>query len=236
MARMRKKKNLLPRLERAGVYLIPDPAALRGNWRGALGLPPDAALTVELGCGKGAFAVATAKGAALRGENTWIVALDKVREALVVGMESAMAEDPSGALPVRFVAADAAELDKLFAPGEADAVCVNFCDPWPSKRHYKRRITWDPFLDLYAAILSPRGVFRFKTDNEPLYDFTLERLAARGFSLTALSRDLHATDIPNVPTEYETRFSAMGLPIYFAEAVPPRPGTPAAPETGEAAR
>ena len=221
MARMRKKKNLIPRMERAGAYIISAPAEFRGCWREKLGLDPSAGLTLELGCGKGAFAVKTARGFADRGEKNYIIALDKVNEALVIGMERAMAEDPEGGLPVRFVSADASNLLELFAPGEVNTVCVNFCDPWPNKRHYKRRITWDDFLKIYGKLLAEGGTFRFKTDNEPLYDFTLERLEACKYQLIGQSRDLHTTDIPNVTTEYEDKFSSMGMPIYFAEAVPP---------------
>lgn len=220
MSRMRKKKNLLPRMETAGVYLIPDPASLRGRWREALGLSPDAGLTLELGCGKGAFAVKTAREYASENKNSFIIALDKVKEALVVGMESAMKEACDGTLPVRFVSADAGGLSELFAPGEVNTVCVNFCDPWPNKKHYKRRITWDGFLNVYAELLSSGGTLRFKTDNEPLYDFTLERLECCGYRLISESRDLHSTDIPNITTEYEDKFASMGMPIFFAEALP----------------
>lgn len=222
MARMRKKKNLIPRMERAEAYIVGAPEEYRGHWREKLGLSADAALTLELGCGKGAFAVKTASGFAQRGENSFIIALDKVNEALVIGMERAMEIDPTGALPVRFVSADASNLTELFEPGEVNTVCVNFCDPWPNKRHYKRRITWDSFLKLYALLLAPGGTLRFKTDNQPLYDFTLERLEACKFVFVGKSRDLHSTDIPNVTTEYEDKFSSMGMPIYFAEAIPPK--------------
>ena len=208
-------------MEHAGAYIISNPAEYRGCWREKLGLGESASLTLELGCGKGAFAVKTACGFAQRGENSYIIALDKVNEALVIGMERAMAEDPEGGLPVRFVSADASNLLELFAPEEINTVCVNFCDPWPNKRHYKRRITWDDFLKIYAKLLSAGGTLRFKTDNEPLYDFTLERLEACSYTLLGQSRDLHTTDIPNVTTEYEDKFSAMGMPIYFAEALPP---------------
>ncbi len=222
MARMRKKKNLIPRMERAGAYIISNPTELKGRWRESLGLDENAKLTLELGCGKGAFAVKTAKAFAENAENRYIIALDKVNEALVIGMERAMAESESGALPVRFVSADASNLLDMFTPGEVNTVCVNFCDPWPNKRHYKRRITWDSFLKLYATLLSEGGTFRFKTDNEPLYDFTLERLEACNFEYVGRSRDLHSTDIPNITTEYEDKFSSMGMPIYFAEAIPPK--------------
>ena len=221
MARMRKKKNLIPRMEHAGVYIVSNPAEYRGIWREKLGLSPDAELTLELGCGKGAFAFKTACGFAQRGENSYIIALDKVNEALVIGMERAMAEAPEGTLPVRFVSADASNLLELFAEGEVNTVCVNFCDPWPNKRHYKRRITWDDFLIIYGKLLARGGSFRFKTDNEPLYDFTLDRLEACCYTFIGQSRDLHSTDIPNVTTEYEDKFSSMGMPIYFAQAVPP---------------
>ena len=131
--RMRKKPNLLPRMERCARVLIPtaeNEAQLRGHWRD---LKPDAtALYLELGCGKGRFTVETAA----QHPDVLFVAVERVPDAMVIAMERAM---EMGLTNVFFMDDDAARLPQLFAPGEVDRIYVNFCDPWPTKKHAKRR-------------------------------------------------------------------------------------------------
>lgn len=93
---------------------------------------------------------------------------------------------------------------------------MNFSDPWPKDRHAKRRLTSKEFLSRYDQILKPEGQVEFKTDNQPLFDFSLEQIALAHWTLTACTRDLHhdsSMNAGNIMTEYEQRFSAMGNPI-----------------------
>lgn len=211
--RMRKKKNFAPRWERAAGFLIPDPAALRGHWRT---LRPEAkALHVELGCGKGGFLSARAKSR----PDILFVGLERVPEALLMAMEKARELKLTN---VSFIAGDAAAMEDWFEPGEADALFINFCDPWPSRKRAKRRLTHRDFLALYRRLLPPGHPLCFKTDNAPLFDFTLAELAAAGARVTFASADWHSH--PAWPgedrmTEYEQRFSGMGVPIRRLEAV-----------------
>ena len=140
--RMRRKKNLQARMERCAPWLIQDPAALRGNWRS---LKADAQeLRLELGCGKGRF---TCQTAAAHPELLF-VAVERVPDAMVMAMERAREMELGN---VFFVDADAAKLAEFFAPGEVDLLYINFCDPWPSNRHAKRRLTHRDFLLSYRA-------------------------------------------------------------------------------------
>jgi len=204
---MRKKKNFAPRWERVTDWLAPDPPAHRGAWRTLC--PGADALHVELGCGKGSFLAATAR----ENPDTQFVGLERAPEALLMAMEKAKADNLGN---VRFIDGDAALLDSFFTPGEADALYINFCDPWPPRKRAKRRLTHRDFLASYRKLLKPGCPLRLKTDNVALFDFSLEELAASGASVTFRSTDWHRD--PSFPgddhmTEYEARFSAKGVPI-----------------------
>ena len=123
---------------------------------------------------------------------------------------------------VRLLRFDAAFLETLFAPGEVDRFFINFCDPWPKKRHAKRRLTYRGFLDRYARLLAADGKIHFKSDNAGLFDFTLEEFNARHWPLSEVTYDLHGSDILNeAMTEYEAKFSGLGQPIFHCVAAKP---------------
>lgn len=208
--RMRKKKNLEPRLERCEDVTIQNPAALRGQWRT---LKPDARkICLEIGCGKGRFITTLAA----QNPDILYVALEREKGAIVMAMEKAKVRELAN---VRFIVGDAAELCDYFADGEIDDIYVNFCDPWTKRHREKRRLTHRNFLALYRRIMKPDGHFYFKTDNVELFDFSEAELPDFGMELLTVTRDLHATDIPNIMTEYEERFSSQGVKINYIEAV-----------------
>ena len=122
---------------------------------------------------------------------------------------------------LKFLRFDAEYLPDIFAPGEIAHIYLNFSDPWPKDRHAKRRLTSSRFLGLYDQILTDGGIVEFKTDNQPLFDFSLESVKEFGWTLLMQTRDLHHSEFVegNVMTEYEAKFSAMGNPIYKLEAV-----------------
>ena len=202
--RMRKKPNLLPRMEKASAVLTARPEALRGKW--LVSFPGHSRLHLELGCGKGGFTCAVA--AAM--PDTLLAAVEKVPDAMVVAMERAV---EAGLTNVRFLDTDALRLPELFAPGEAERIYINFCDPWPKKKQFKRRLTAPGFLDLYRQVLAPGGEIWFKTDNLPLFDWSCETMAAAGFQLGEVTRDLHANGPVGIMTDYEKKFYGEGKPI-----------------------
>lgn len=202
--RMRKKPNLIPRMERCAAVQIRDPEAHRGAWRALM--PGCTALRLELGCGKGRF---TAETAAANPEILF-VALERVPDAMVIAMERVSA---MGLTNVFFVDADAAKLADYFAPGEADCIYINFCDPWPTKRHAKRRLTYGGFLLLYRKVLGEGGQIHFKTDNADLFEWSLTQFPEAGFVLSEVTRDLHADGILGVMTDYEEKFHNEGISI-----------------------
>ena len=168
--RMRKKPNLQPRMESCAAVRIMQPGLLRGRWHDEF---PGRALWLEIGCGKGRFTVATAQ----ENPGVELIALEKVEDAMVIAMERACAAKTDN---VRFISMDALRLRELFATGEVDRIFVNFCDPWPKSRDAKHRLTAPGFLRIYADLLPVGGEVCFKTDNLPLFEWSLEQIKAEG--------------------------------------------------------
>ena len=203
--RMRKKKNLIPRMERCGDRLIRDPYDRRGHWRELM--PRARELRLELGCGKGRFTAGTAAAE----PDVLFIAVERVPDAMVVAMERCAA---AGLTNVYFIDANADQLPFFFASGEVDRIYINFCDPWPSGRHSKRRLTHGNFLRLYRQVLKEGGQIHFKTDNQGLFDFSLEEIPQFGFTLSEVTKDLHANGPVGIMTDYEAKFHEQGQPIF----------------------
>jgi tRNA (guanine-N7-)-methyltransferase len=207
---MRKKPNLIPRMERCAAVLIPRPEELKGRWREEF--PGFDAVRLELGCGKGRFTCAQA----LAEPEALLLALEKVPDAMVVAMERVVAQNISN---VRFLDRDAGLLGEIFAPGEVDRLYINFCDPWPKSRDAKLRLTAPGFLRLYADLLAPGGEIHFKTDNAALFEWSLARFDEEGWETRNITRDLHAGGPVGVMTDYEAKFCDRGVKICRLEAV-----------------
>ncbi len=225
--RMRKKKNLVPRMERCEAVHVKDGFLLRGHWRERM--PQAREIWVELGCGKGRFTAETAR----QNPDVLLVAVERVADAQVVAMERAV---ELGLTNVLFVVGDAAALPQMFAPDEVDRIFINFCDPWPPKRQAKRRLTHRNFLKLYRQVLKEGGEIHFKTDNAPLFAFSLEEFPQVGYTLREVTDDLHADGPQGVMTDYEAKFHAEGIPIHrlVAAKIPwsePEPEPEAAPHS-----
>ncbi len=184
-------------------------------------MPADAPVCLEIGCGKGGFACDMAEKygerafyAVERDANVMICALEKAKERT----EARPTDN------LRFIIANAMELDAWFAPHSIDYLYLNFSDPWPKARHAERRLTHRAFLERYLKLLKPRGVLQFKTDNVGLFDFTLGEIAALGLTPSVVTRDLHHSVYveDNVMTEYERNFSSQGYAIHMLRLLPPR--------------
>ncbi len=202
--RMRKKPNLIPRMERCAAIQIKDPEGQKGRWRELM--PGCTALRLELGCGKGRFTAETAAA----NPDVLFIAVERVPDAMIIAMERVSA---MGLTNVFFVDADAARLTDYFAPGEVDQIYINFCDPWPSNRHAKRRLTFVGFLMIYRQVLRAGGQIHFKTDNSPLFEWSLTQFPEAGFGLSEVTRDLHRDGIQGIMTDYEEKFHNQGVLI-----------------------
>ena len=208
--RMRKMRNLEPRMAACADWQVTDPAALKGNWRSRK--PDAAALWVEVGCGKGKFTAETA----LANPDVLLIAVERCREAMVVAMEKAKG---MGLKNVFYIDMDVANIEEIFAPGEIDRLFINFPDPWPRKKNAKRRLTHRRFLDKYCRVVREGGELHFKTDNASLFEYSLEECRACGLEVKNLTRNLHENGIVGIMTGYEEKFHTLGTPINRCEIV-----------------
>ena len=141
------------------------------------------------------------------------IGIEMYSSVLYRALERRMETDLDNLYFLRF---DAKYLDTVFDIHEVDKIYLNFSDPWPKDRHAKRRLTSPYFLALYDRILSKNGNIQFKTDNHPLFDFSVESVAQSGnWHIDEITYDLHHSEFlhENVMTEYESRFVAEGKPI-----------------------
>ncbi len=208
--RMRRMKNLQPRMDACGCYRIDTPQEKKGSWRS---LKKDCtALWVEVGCGKGKFTAETAAA----NPDVLLIAVERCREAMVIAMEKAKA---MGLTNVFFIDMDVANIEEIFAGQEIDRIFINFPDPWPRKKNAKRRLTHRGFLEKYCRVVHTGGQLHFKTDNAPLFEFSLEEFALCGLQVNNLTRDLHKDGITGIMTGYEEKFHALGTPINRCEVV-----------------
>lgn len=210
--RMRKKKHGAERIEACVDLLIGDTAKLCADPQYSFAEARE--LYVEIGCGKGNFAC----GMAAQYPERNYIAMERVADVACLALEKAKACADDRPDNLRFLIGDAKNLTDWFPPHSVDGIYLNFSDPWPKAGHAKRRLTHRGFLERYREVLKPDGRLYLKTDNQGLFEFSLEEFAAAGLVTEWLTRDLHNSDRAegNVMTEYEANFSSKGMPIYSA--------------------
>jgi len=175
----------------------------------------DNPICLEIGCGKGRF---VSEASRLNPDINFI-AIE--RDPMILAAAARKA-DENGACSLAFLLMDADALLELFRPGDIHKLYINFCDPWPGKKkRAKRRLTHEKYLTMYEELAIPE--LHFKTDNRPLFEFSIESFSQRGWLIKNVSLDLHASGMEsNIMTEYEEKFSSIGMPIYRLEASPPK--------------
>ncbi len=188
-------------------YVYTEPKGFKGRWKAEFG--NDHPLYIEIGMGKGRFITENAR---LHPDINYI-GIEKFSSVLLRGVQKQNELE----LPnLKFIRMDAEEIEEVFDSHEVDKIFLNFSDPWPKDRHAKRRLTSTRFLARYKVILKKGGFIEFKTDNRPLFDFSVESAKEAQWPIVACTYDLHndaALNEGNIMTEYEERFSSMGNPI-----------------------
>lgn len=208
--RIRRKKNTAEKLQDFSNFVITENIGeeYKGTWRKFFdenNLSRE--LHVELGTGKGDFITQLAE----KNPDKNFLGLEVEREVV---LKAARKIQEKNLKNVRLVLFDINQISEIFAENEIDRLYINFCDPWPKKKHAKRRLTHVNFLEMYRKILKPDGEIHFKTDNRGLFDFSLEQFEIAGLKVRDLTFDLHANEPPeNIRTEYENKFSSLGTPI-----------------------
>lgn len=171
----------------------------------------DSLLRVEIGAGTADLSMGLARAHG----NRKYIAVDVKSDRLYAGAKMALAEKLDN---IAFVRAQLRQMHELFAPGSIDELWITFPDPYPRAKQAKHRLTHPNFLKMYADLLAPKGVLRFKTDNRDLFLWSLEQLVAQGWQLRELSFDLHESELPDdlkVTTYYERKFMGQGIPINY---------------------
>jgi len=166
---------------------------------------------VEFGTGRGKFITTLAA----QNPDINYIAFEIKEEVLIKGVEKAVEANLNNIL---FAWADVKNILDYFDEDELSRVYVNFCDPWPKKRWAKRRLTHTNFLNMYEKVLNENGELHFKTDNQNLFEFSLNEISANDWQLKNISLDLANSDFENVTTEYEDKFMSYGMKIYRCEA------------------
>ena len=213
--RIRKKKWAEPELSVCD-FFVKDPEAHAGSWRYAF--KKEQPLVLEIGCGKGGFAGQYA----LQNPDKNIIALDIKIDMLGVGRrtivrlfeEAGKGDAIDNLLLVNY---NVEQLDKIILPEDKiERLFINFCNPWPRPKHKKRRLTYYKKLEMYKRFLQPEAEIRFKTDDDELFEESLEYFAQSGYEILYLTRDLHASGFAeNIETEHEKMFTEEGKKIKF---------------------
>ena len=204
--RLRKVKNAIDRIKENPKCIV-DPKTLKGKWKTLFN--NENPLYLEIGMGKGTFLIECAK----RNPDINYIGIEKFDSVLVRACE----KEEFNELPnLYFVLGDASELLEMFEENEVDKIYLNFSDPWPKNRHEKRRLTYSSFLSKYKTVLKNESTLEFKTDNRVFFEYSIKSLNEYKCFFVDLRLDLHKTDVENVLTEYEEKFSKFG-PIYKVE-------------------
>ncbi|ANB62297.1 tRNA (guanosine(46)-N7)-methyltransferase TrmB [Anoxybacteroides amylolyticum] len=190
-------------------YIIPNPEQYKGRWHEVFG--NENPIHIEIGTGKGKFITEMAKA----NPHVNYIGIELYESVIVSALDKLIEHN----LPnLKLLNINAKELANVFAMGEVARIYLNFSDPWPKKRHEKRRLTYRSFLALYEQILVDEGEIHFKTDNQGLFEYSLVSFSQYGLLLTFVSLDLHRSDfVGNIMTEYEEKFAAKGNRIYRCE-------------------
>lgn len=202
--RLRGVKNQAEKI-RAHPLVIENPTAMKGQWQQFF--DNNNPIWLEIGIGLGGFIA----GMQQAYPHINFVGLEKYSSALVRTLRNF----PVAVANVALCRDDAANLTEIFDTGEIDRLFLNFSDPWPKKRHAKRRLTHRSFLIMYANMLDPAGEIHFKTDNQGLFEFSLQELVENNWEILYKTYDLHnSSEVENnIMTEYEKKFSDQGVPI-----------------------
>lgn len=215
--RIRRKKWAQKELEESEFY-IDDPTVYKGKWR-QLFSNPNLELQVELGCGKGSFISHLAS----QNQNINYIAVDMIEAMLGLSkrnIEKAYNfEKPKNLFLIR---ANVEQICNVFdVSDEIGRIYINFCNPWPRKKHNKKRLTHPRQLESYKRFLKDKGEIYFKTDSDELFEASKEYLKECSFSIISETYDLHNDDIfvNNIETEHEKMFSDEGIKIKALIAV-----------------
>ncbi len=208
-----KKFDEMNRLENVFQYpfavLKNEGFPLKGRWN-SIYFKNDNPIVLELGCGKGEYAV----GLARRFGNRNYIGVDIKGARMWTGATQAAAE---GIGNVAFLRTNIELIEHFFAPGEVGEIWITFPDPQMKK--VRKRLTSTRFLELYRKVLVPDGIIHLKTDSPFLYTYTDALVKLNKLDVDVNTPDLYHLgiddDILGIKTFYEQQWLERGLTIKY---------------------
>ena len=204
--RLRKKWWARPEME-ASSLTITEQQKHKGKWKEEFKNQND--IYLELGCGRGKFLYTQA----LNNTNINYVGIDLKDEVLIYALKKLQEDEVTNA---RIMPMNIAQIEEVFDKDEISRIYINFCNPWPKRRQKKRRLTHTVFLNRYRKFLKLGSEIWFKTDDRELFEESQEYFKENDFEIKYLTYDLHSSDFTeNVVTEYEEKFTSLGMKTMF---------------------
>lgn len=186
-------------------YIITKPEKYKGKWNKLFN--NDNNIEIEIGTGKGKFIIETA----LQNSNTNYIGIEKYDSPLVSAVKKLEELEINN---LKLICYDAFEIENIFDK-EIYKIYLNFSDPWPKKRHEKRRLTSSVFLSIYKPIFKHFKLIEQKTDNDEFFNYSLESYKTNKYHVIKKSTNYFA----DVRTEYENKFIAKGKNINYVKVI-----------------
>ena len=207
--RLRNVKNAREIVDNSS-FVVHNPKEYKGKFNKEI-FNNDNPIHLEIGMGKGNFII----DKAIKNPNVNFIGVEKYESVLCRALEKLEDKQLDN---VKIICVDAIELDEIFDK-EIDTIYLNFSDPWPKKRHAKRRLTSHVFLPIYDQIFKNASVIIQKTDNVGLFESSIVSLSTFGYTIDEISLDLASTGMENSLTEYEAKFMSQGIKINYMKAI-----------------
>ena len=207
--RIRNVKNADELILKYPNIVIQNPSEYKGKWKSYF--KNDNPIYVEIGMGKGQFIIKNA----LLNKNINYIGIEKEKSIVYKALNKVLNTNEEGIDNLAIITFDAANILDIFEEKEVDKIYLNFSDPWPKSRHEKRRLTGPIIFNNILKILN--GDLEFKSDNRKLFEYSIIQFNNLSLDILELSLDLHKDCEDVITTEYEDKFVALGMPIYYAK-------------------
>ena len=191
-----------------GKYFINNPSEYKGKWNKLFN--NNNPIYIEIGMGKGKFIIKNA----IENPNINYIGIEMYDSVILRAVEKTNDLELNNLYLIRM---DARLINDIFNK-EIDLIYLNFSDPWPKERHAKRRLTSPIFLERYDSTFKNSKHIIMKTDNKDLFNYSVESLKEYGYNINDISYDLHKDKNSIITTEYEDKFTNMGIKINYLDA------------------
>ncbi len=197
--RLRNNPNAMEELESSGILETKFPISLSKD------------TVIELGMGKGEMITELA----LMFPKQIFIGVEKYPTVAAIAAKHAKTKKVEN---FKIICEDVKNLETALK-GKVDLVWLTFSDPWPKNRHEKRRLTHINYINIYKKFIAKGGVLKFKTDNDKLFEWTVDHLIENKLTLANITRDFHnhKSSKENVMTGYEKKWSSTGKAINYLE-------------------